>query len=251
MTTITRFLSGLGLLLMLVCAGSVSWAETGSDPAELSTEELELERQRLLEAMRQAQSPVRDLDLDFQIEGLPALGSTDAPLVLIELADYQCGFCRRHHQMVMPEIVRDYVETGRLRAVFVEFPVEQKHPQAIAAANAARCAQDQGRYWEMRHRLYEHPFALDPAGFSAQADAIGLDRASFDACVRDAVHEPAIRAGLTQAHTLMVRGTPTFLLGWSVEGEERVRLTRRINGAQPYALFQGEIDTLLNARSAL
>lgn len=229
------------LALMLVWTGSAAWA----GEVELTPEERERERQLLLESIRQTQAPARDLDIELDTSHASALGSPAAPLVMIELADYQCGFCRRHLQMVMPHLIRDYVDTNRLRYLFLEFPVEQRHPQALAAASAARCAGEQGRYWEMRQQLYSHPLELDTSGFRLRADALGLDRARFDGCIDSVRYEPLIRASMAQGVELMARGTPTFFLGWPVAGEKRVHLIRRIDGAQPYELFQREIDRLL------
>jgi protein-disulfide isomerase len=233
------------ILLILPLAGPVL-AETPppTEPA-LSAEALERERQLLMETLQQARAPARDIAAEIDIVGASSLGSTQAPLVLIELGDYQCSFCRRHLQMVMPGLLAQYVESDKVRYVFLDFPVEKAHPQAIPAANAARCAGDQGYYWEMRQRLYGNPLELNSAGFSAHAVTLGLDQASFDSCVGQNIHEEAIRADKALGLELLVRGTPTFFLGYPVGDGGRLSLIRRINGAQSMDVFQREIDGAL------
>jgi protein-disulfide isomerase len=235
----------IALILFFPLAGPLS-AETQSPPEPaLSAEELARERQLLMETLQQARAPARDITAEIDVVGASSLGSTRAPLVLIELGDYQCTFCRRHLQMVMPDLLAQYVESDKVRYVFLDFPVEKAHPQAVPAANASRCAGDQGYYWEMRQRLYGHPLELNPAGFSAHAATLGLDQASFDRCVEQNIHEEAIRANKAIGLELLVRGTPTFFLGYPVGDGSRVSLVRRINGAQPLDVFQREIDGAL------
>ena len=77
----------------------------------------------------------------------PMLGAPEAPLTLIEFSDYQCPFCRRFAETTLPLLKRDYIETGKLRYVFRDFPLDRLHPQARKAAEAAHCAGDQGQYW--------------------------------------------------------------------------------------------------------
>jgi protein-disulfide isomerase len=231
--------------LLLSLTGPMS-AETQSPPEPtLSAEELARERQLLMETLQQARAPVRDIAAEIDVVGASSLGSIRAPLVLIELGDYQCSFCRRHLQMVMPDLLAQYIESEKLRYVFLDFPVEKAHPQAIPAANAARCAGDQGYYWEMRQRLYGHPLELNSAGFSAHAVTLGLDQVSFDRCLEQNIHEEAIRADKAIGLELLVRGTPTFFLGYPVGDGGRVSLVRRINGAQSLDVFQREMDGAL------
>ena len=214
------------------------------EPA-LSAEELARERAALLGVMAQAQAPATDAAERIHLPGGATLGPDAAPIVLVEFGDYQCGFCRRHVLTVMPGLLRDYVEPGRVRYVVIEFPAERNLPGSMTAANAALCAGDQGRYLEMRERIYTHPMSVDAAGMLAHGERIGLDMTAFTRCLETAAHEPAIRGHVALGRQLGVRGTPTFFLARATSDGEPLQFLRRITGAQPLDLFQREIDGLL------
>ena len=88
---------------------------------------------------------------------MPANGKADAPLTLIEISDYHCPFCRRHIQQTQPKIYSDLVNTGKLRHVFVHYPIAQLHPDADRSHEAAGCANDQGKFWDLHTKLFETP----------------------------------------------------------------------------------------------
>jgi protein-disulfide isomerase len=237
--------------LLAVCLGSAS-AEPGVSSADaLSQEEVAREREALLQLMSAARSPAASVALEIDVTGAARLGSAEAPLVLIEFSDYECGFCRRHQFTVMPALIEEYLDTGRVLYVFMEFPVVERSPQAFSAANAARCAGDQGRYQDMRESLYRNPYSLDPAGLGAQGIALGLEPATYTACVEALAHEETIRAHMALGQRLGVRGTPFFFLGQWGDDDGHVHAHRRIAGAQPLALFRTEVDTALKAQTAL
>src|SRR5688572_30586908 len=93
----------------------------------------------------------------FDTTGAPANGKADAPLTLIEISDYHCPFCRRHVQQTQPKLYSDYVSAGKLRHVFIHYPIAQLHPDAAKSHEAAACAADQGKFWEMHTRLFAAP----------------------------------------------------------------------------------------------
>ena len=90
---------------------------------------------------------------DVSIKGAPFLGEADAKLTLVEFTDYQCSFCKRHFTAVLPQIKKDYVDTGKLKYVMRQFPLVSIHPRATKASEAALCAGDQGKYWEVHYRI--------------------------------------------------------------------------------------------------
>jgi len=94
------------------------------------------------------------------IAGNLIMGKKDAPVTMIEFSDYQCPFCRRFFETTLPTLKAEYVETGKVRYVFRDFPLDQIHPHARKAAEAAHCAGDQGKYWEMHDLLFQNPQAL-------------------------------------------------------------------------------------------
>jgi protein-disulfide isomerase len=114
------------------------------------------------------------------------LGSKDAPVTIVEFSDYQCGFCRRFHSQTFSEIRKKYIETGRVRFVSRDLPLDVTTP-SLRAAEAVRCAGEQQRYWEVREAILMGPPRLTNEIIRAQAANVpGLDLAKFDACVESA-----------------------------------------------------------------
>ena len=189
-----------------------------------------------------------------KLAGTVALGSVTpkgdaaAPLTLIEFSDYQCPYCKRHADQTVPQLIKDYVDSGKMRYAFRDFPLEAIHPQAAKAAEAARCAGDQSKYWEMHDRLFANQHALNSEQLLQHAQALTLDENAFKACMDQGKHAAAIRKDLEDGTRLGVRGTPTLVLG--VSDGDKVKNAVVIRGAQPIAIFKAEIDRLLAAPAA-
>jgi protein-disulfide isomerase len=174
---------------------------------------------------------------------VPVLGRPDAPVTLVEFSDYQCPFCQRFFLATLPALKKDYIDAGKVRYVFRDFPLDQIHPQARKAAEAAHCAGEQGKYWEMHDVLFGNQQALQPPQLSDHARALGLDGARFDQCLTSGTHAARVSQGLTDGQAAGVQGTPGFVVakttpGDSVEGALVV-------GAQPIDVFRRLIDQLL------
>jgi protein-disulfide isomerase len=240
----------LPALLLALFAASASAEPGASSPTDaISAAELAREREALLQVMAAARAPATEVAHEVDLPDAAVLGSADAPMILIEFADYQCGFCRRHVLTVMPGLIEAYVNAGRLLYVFMEFPAEERGPPSLAASNAALCAGEQGQYWEMRERLYTNPYSLDPLGLKMQGRALELEPSAYARCIETLAHEEIIRAHMGLGRQLAVRGTPTFFLGVPAGDGDRIQLVRRIVGAQPAELFRAEIDAALSARA--
>ncbi len=149
----------------------------------------------------------------------------------------------------MPQIERDYIKTGKVKYVVRDFPIESIHPQAFKAHEAANCAGEQGKYWEMHDRLFTNPRALRLKSLSGYAEAIGLDLPTFKKCLSSGKHEAEIRADMDDGVKAGVRGTPTFLLGLTEPNSSKVKATQLIRGAQPYSRFKQAIDRLLASQN--
>lgn len=192
----------LPALAILVIGGGVALAASRTDPAPAP----------------QATTAVR-----------PSLGDPAAPVVIVEYADFQCPFCGAFAREIQPQIESAYVRTGKVRFEWRDFA--WMGAESKAAANAARCAADQGAFWKYHDRLYASSVAPNRGTFTrarliADASAIGLDTATFGACLDDGRHRAAVEADTAEATRLGMTGTPTFLING-----------QRIVGAQPFAVF--------------
>ena len=127
----------------------------------------------------------------------------------------------------------------------MDLPLESIHKNAFRAAEAANCAGEQGKYWEMHDQLFANQKTLD--SWSAHAEAVGLDAAQFDACLASGKHVPEIRGDMAQAQRAGVNGTPGFFLAMTEPGSTRVKSLKFLRGAQPFPAFKAEIDRLLEA----
>jgi protein-disulfide isomerase len=164
------------------------------------------------------------------------LGNKEAPLTLVEFTDYECTFCRRFQVVTFPELRKKYIETGKLRFTSRDLPLDF-HARAFRAAEAARCAGDQGRFWEMRDLLVSTG-KLDEEDIMAHARQLKLDLKAFSACLSEGKHRTAIQQDILEAARLGVNGTPGFVIGRStpegVEGEI-------LMGAHPLAVFEAKL----------
>jgi protein-disulfide isomerase len=186
-----------------------------------------------------AATPTPSGPVDVDTAGAFSIGAADAPVVMIEFTDFQCPYCSRHFVETFPQLKADYIDTGQVRYVFMDFPLTSIHPQAPLAAEAARCAGDQDAYLAMHHALFERQGEWsnrDDAGdvFVALAGELGLDEASFTQCLTSGQHTAAVQADLDQGIGLGINGTPAFFLNGNF-----------ISGAQPFTVFQGAIESLL------
>ena len=185
----------------------------------------------------------------LRISGAPSKGDRSAPVVVIELGDFQCPVSARHLREVMPELEEAYVRTGNVRYVFFDFPLTTIHPRAFPAAIAARCAGAQGKFWELHDRLLENQRSLDEAGLDAQGQAVELDLDSFRECRASGKYRDAIQRDVAAGTASDVRGTPTFLIGLPVEGEaDTIQVEERIPGVSSYRNFAMILDRVLQRR---
>ena len=135
--------------------------DIASIKAELAEIKNQLTDIRQLLSQRPAQARRADnVVAKVSVADNPILGQHDAPITLIEFSDYQCPFCQRFFQTTFPVLKTEYIDAGKLRYVFRDFPLDSIHPQARKAAEAGHCAGDQGKYWEMHDLLFQNQRAL-------------------------------------------------------------------------------------------
>ena len=169
-----------------------------------------------------ASGSVQPLRQDVGTDG-PSAGPADAPITIVEFADFQCPFCRRM-EPTLKKVMAEYPKQVRL--VYRQFPLSEIHPQALHAAEAALCAKRQGKFWEMHDAIFTDSAPLGTDSLRAIAARVGLDEDAFEQCVRDPEVDKAINVDLHAGEELGVRATPTlFVNGRFLEGgvpEEQV-----------------------------
>ncbi len=194
----------------------------------------EARRQTVLAKLR-AETPLKVMmeppRIDLKVEGHPERGPADAPVTVVEFADFQCPFCGR----VTPALKGLREKYGdQLKLVYFDFPL-QFHAHAMDAAKAARCAGEQNKFWEYHDALFADQAKLLPADLKATAAKLGLDGAKFAACFDHGGQEDAIRRDEAAGRQVGVTGTPAFF----IDG-------RPLTGAQPQSEFEAIIDDELS-----
>ncbi len=170
-----------------------------------------------------------------------SLGRADAPLTMLEFTDYQCPFCRRFQAETWPLLKKNYIDTGKLRFVVRDLPL-QFHSAARPAAEAAHCAGEQGKFWEMHHALLTGDDPLASGGIERRAKALGLDTERLQSCMKANRYESAIARNIAAADALNIHGTPAFVIGRMANGGLEGQL---VDGAQPYDEFDAALKQLL------
>ena len=169
-------------------------------------------------------------------------GSATAPVTVYEMSDFQCPFCRTFAISTFPALDSAYVKTGKVRWVFINFPLTSVHPNAAAAAQTAVCSAQQNAFWPVHDLLFRHqevwaPLKEPGAFFLTLADSAKISRAKLLECVRAPATEEAVRADAQGAERAGASSTPTFY----IEGGLLV-------GAQPLAVFREVLDSILRVK---
>ena len=240
----------LAALCAIAPAGVLAQVDSGAlsaDIQELKKGQAEIKKE--LEEIRKLLTPtpppaaVEKLEAAVAVGSIVVRGRNDAPVTMIEFSDYQCPFCKRHVDQTVPGLVKDYVDTGQVRYALRDFPLAGIHPLAAKAAEAARCAGEQGKYWEMHDRLFANQKELQAEKLPAQAQAIGLDESKFRECLDQDRYAAAVQMDVDEGTQLGITGTPTVVVGMSDGAQAKNAVI--IRGAQAIATFKAEIDKLL------
>lgn len=182
------------------------------------------------------------------IEGASTLGDLNAPVAIVLYSDFQCPFCARFATDTMPELIRRYVEKGSVLLAFRHFPLTQIHAQAEMAAEAAECAGQQGRFWQMHDLLFQNQRRLTKTDLASHAEVVGLEGKRFGECLAGEM-KAQVRRDAESAARLGIRGTPGFLIG-ALEPGLRVRVKRTLAGAGSPKTFMAELDLALGRGTA-
>jgi len=198
-----------------------------------------------LEQTRGAQANAAGTSATIDLAGAPALGSASAKVALVEFSDYECPFCIRHFQQTMPRLTEAYIKTGKVRYAFRDFPIDRLHPESIRAHEAAHCAGEQNKYWELHPRLFGPPGSHTPDRILSLARDAGLDMTAFGTCIESRRSDEPIRKTIQIASEFGADGTPTFFIGIRDPGKDTVAVLKAFSGAQPYDDFASALDAAL------
>jgi protein-disulfide isomerase len=171
-------------------------------------------------------------------------GSPTAPIAVFEMSDFQCPFCRQHAMSTFPELERKYINTGKVRWTFVNFPSPQLHPNATAAAEFAMCAARLDRFWPVHDLVFKHQNSWkalpDPGPFLlGLADSAGIRRNDILPCLVQGETRELVRNEAEEVARVGIQSTPTFV----IEG-------KLLRGAAPLDVFVGILDSIYAAKTA-
>jgi protein-disulfide isomerase len=177
-------------------------------------------------------------------DGTPTLGEAKAPVLMIEFSDFTCGYCGRFYRETLPLLKTQYINTGKVRFAYRDYPRDERG-WGLVAAHAARCAGEQGRFWEMHDRLFAESERLGAAVLKRALQDLRLKTDVFGACMDSEKHVQAILADRDAGTSLGFHGTPGFFLV-RTDGK-RVADAIKIPGAASFTVFQQQIEKLLRS----
>jgi len=180
------------------------------------------------------QQEVGNLDTGVSADDDAILGDENAPIEIIEFSDYECPFCTRFYTNTLPQLKSQYIDTGKAKLIYRDFPLGF-HANAQKAAEAAECAGDQGKYFDMHDKLFEQGVSGGTISFKQYAKDIGLNTKDFDACLDTGKYADEVKKDFSDGQSAGVSGTPTFY----INGQQLV-------GAQPFEAFQQVIEQELS-----
>ena len=215
---------------------------------KISQEELENAIAKLELKILEKQLPTNQpaLPLKISSENNPIIGNPDAPITIIEFSDFQCPFCAKFHMQTLPTIMDEYINKGTVKLVFRDFPIQSIHPNAVPASIAAECANEQGKFEQMYHMLFEKQkewsnletsYAI--TSFNQYASELQLNEEKFDSCIKNVKYIEEVQKDLNEGRTYGVTGTPGFFIG-----NEKIGFVE-LKGAQPFESFKKVINSQL------
>ena len=178
----------------------------------------------------------------LDVHGENFRGDGGARVAIIEYADFECPYCGEFERKTFPRLLSDYIQTGKVKYYYRDLPL-QIHGLAVPAARAARCAGEQGKYWEMHDSLFAKQHALSAPALLDRAQTLSLDTTKFTECLSSDKYNEDIRKNMSDAQRFGIDGTPTFFIG-TIEGDI-VNIKAGIKGSSPLEIFKTDLDALL------
>jgi protein-disulfide isomerase len=183
----------------------------------------------------------------ISIVGVATKGSPTAPIVIVEFSDFECPFCAKFAREILPQLEKDYVDTGKAMVAFRHLPLSI-HPTAEPAARAAECAQQQDQFWKMHDELFLESGNLSAENLTKLATGIHLEPVAFKRCLDSDETRGKVLADADLAAMLEISGTPAFMIG-SRTSAGSVKVLRVVRGAIPYPQFQRAVEDAMSANT--
>ena len=179
-------------------------------------------------------------------QGSPIMGVSDAPVTIIEFGDYQCPNCKKWFLNTKPDIVTNYIDSGKAKLVFMDIAFLGK--DSIPASIATYCAEEQGKYWDYHGFLYSNQLSIDNGwansdSLKGYASNLGLNMDMFVSCLDSAKYQKRVQFNTEEAQNNGVTGTPTFF----IVGQDDVQ--EKVIGPQPFSVFKKIIEPMLKQES--
>lgn len=240
----------IGLIILVgVAAFFAGSYTTNLNSNQISEEDLDKALAKLELKLLQNKLPTQQpsAPVKISIDDDPIIGDPDAPITIVEFSDFQCPFCARFNAQTLPLILEEYIEQGKVKLVFRDFPIQSIHPNALPASVAAECANEQDKFKEMHDVLFEKQNEwnkLETAEalslFSQYAINMQLDQDTFESCLSSGKYIEEIKNDLDDGRDYGVSGTPGFFVGNDEIGYVELK------GAQPFESFKKIIDAQLD-----
>ena len=220
--------------------------ELKQNQAQLLSQIKEL-RERLNQVAERKEFPTKPDGpqmFSINVRGEPFRGFANAKVAIMEYSDFECSFCGKYVRELYPRIDETYIKTGKIKYFFRDLPAPD-HSNSALAAQAARCAGDQGKFWQMHDLLFAAQPALSETNLVSYAESLGLDMPKFTACFSGANYADAIRQSSAGARSMGLHGTPSFLTGLMSDDGNFLRTTNVIVGIESFDELKASVDQLL------
>jgi protein-disulfide isomerase len=223
------FAGGIGYAQAFTGGGDTA-SDQAADPVAAAEPEPQLDGTQA-DAVQSEQVPQQPLVFDIDLTGRPSLGDPDSLVTVVEMTDYECPFCRLHHQQVMAVLLSEYGD--RIRYVTINFPLSSIHPLAFTAALAAECAHNQGLFWQYNDALFATTESLVPDTLVAIAAGLGVEMEPFVQCVNSGATQGLVVRDIQDGQRFGVTGTPTFFInGKKLVGARAIDIFRQVIDAE-------------------
>ncbi len=248
-STYNNMLKGLiAAVVIAAFVGGYSLGTFDNSDSRISGEEL---KDILAEIRPAAPQPVQQPGqpsapqiIKVSLDDDPFKGNENAPVTIVEFSDFQCPFCSRFAAQTLPALQENYIDTGKIKLVFKDLPLDNLHPNARTTHIAAECANEQGKFWEYHDILFEKQSqwqSLSPSNLDTTltkfAAGLGMQSTDFQACIESQEIADEVNGDTLEAASYGTTGTPTFFIGNEKNGYVKMV------GAQPFAAFKTMIDT--------